>query len=475
MRPAAPIVALVLLAGCLTEPGGPAVGPPPGIESALASPRAGNVLSVVVAVRALHADSALVRFGTAQAGALDSATPAVTIAEDTALIPVLGLLPETGYALEVVAHGPGGTARSDLLHVTTGPLPPDLPSYTAGGTDPRPGYVVFSAGGYGLAIDNTGRVVWYVRLPDPATLNFQPQPTGRYYTRPTSADPANPVPWREMDPLGRVTRTLGCAQGLVPRFHDLVALSDGSYWLMCDETRTMDLTATGGVAGALVTGTVIQHVSDAGELLFEWSPFEHFEITDLDSASRAGPSVNWTHGNALAFDGDGNLVVSFRSLSEITGIDTRTGGVRWRMGGLRNEFAFDDAPPPFLRQHGVRVMPGGDLVLLDNLGHTAGSRGERYAIDLASRIARLVGSYIPSVPALASLGGTTQSLPGGHTLIAFGNGGRVEEYDAGGRMVWRIEGDAGYVFRAQRIRSLYAPGTWEPVAGSHPASAHEGR
>ena len=31
-------------------------------------------------------------------------------------------------------------------------------------------------------------------------------------------------------------------------------------------------------------------------------------------------------------------------------------------------------------------------------------------------------------------------------------------YDAAGRITWRISGNAGYVFRAQRVRSLYAPG-----------------
>ena len=193
-----------------------------------------------------------------------------------------------------------------------------------------------------------------------------------------------------------------------------------------------------------------------GQNLF--GPFEHFALTDLDSASRAGPSVNWTHGNALTLDADGDLVVSFRSLSEVTRIDSGTGAVIWRMGGLRNEFEFDDAVPPFLSQHGVRLAGEDQLLLLDNLGHAAGSRGERYAVDAARRTARLITSYVPTVPAVASLGGTTQLLPDDHTLIAFGNGGRVEEYDAAGRMVWRIEGDAGYVFRAQRIRSLYAPG-----------------
>jgi hypothetical protein len=34
----------------------------------------------------------------------------------------------------------------------------------------------------------------------------------------------------------------------------------------------------------------------------------------------------------------------------------------------------------------------------------------------------------------------------------------VQEYDAVGNVVWEIEGNAGYVFRAERIASLYRPG-----------------
>jgi hypothetical protein len=35
--------------------------------------------------------------------------------------------------------------------------------------------------------------------------------------------------WLELDPLGNLTRTFGCAGGLSTRFHDLIALPDGSY------------------------------------------------------------------------------------------------------------------------------------------------------------------------------------------------------------------------------------------------------
>ncbi|MGH7644801.1 MAG: arylsulfotransferase family protein, partial [Gemmatimonadales bacterium] len=328
----------------------------------------------------------------------------------------------------MVAYGPGGSESGDSLVFTTDTLPADLPRYTAGGPDPSP---VFAAGRYGLVIDNTGRVVWYHQFPTSPGLNFQAQPTGRYYARPATPDPTDRDLWVEIDALGNLTRTFGCAGNLQPRFHDLRAEPDGSYWVMCDDIRTMDLSGVGGVANAQVTGTVVQHVSAAGVLLFQWRPFDHFAITDLPAADRAGTSVNWTHGNALDLDSDGNLIVSFRSLSEITKIDPRTGAVVWRMGGLRNQFVFQDAPTPaFSRQHGLRVTGPGRLVLLDNLGDPAGSRAERYAYDAALRTARLVESYGPTPPVTAQLGGTTQDLPGGRTLVAFGNGGRVEEYDA---------------------------------------------
>lgn len=102
-------------------------------------------------------------------------------------------------------------------------------------------------------------------------------------------------------------------------------------------------------------------------------------------------------------------------------------------------------------------MAPGTLVLLDNIGDPTQSRLERYTIDARARTARLDQSYgTPGVTTL--IGGSVQPLPSGHTLVSFGTAGHVEEYDAAGRVVWRIIGNAGYVFRAQRIRSLYSPG-----------------
>lgn len=416
-----------------------------------------NVLSAVVTASIRGADSVVVRYGLSGSSTLDSITPG-TVAHDSVDLPVLGLLPTTAYQMQVVAYGEGPPAVGDILDLTTGTLPADLPNYQAGGPDPSPGFVVFAANNYGVVIDNTGRVVWYRLLPGGMTLNFQPQPTGKYLTHPVTAAPGDAAPWAEIDPIGAITRTLGCLNGLRSRFHDIITAADGSYWLLCDDTRVMDLTPTGGNPSAQVTGTVVQHVSAAGELLFEWNPFDHFAITDLDPASRQGPTVNWTHGNALDLDAQGNLLVSFRSLSEITKIDVTSGAVVWRMGGFRNQFTFSDPGPPFTRQHGVRVTGPGQVLLFDNLGEQVGSRAERYELDEPARTVRRTASFSSSPEVTSLLGGSTQPLAGEHTLVAYGNANRVQEYDGTGAVVWQIQGDPGYIFRAERIASLYAPG-----------------
>ncbi|MFN2315780.1 MAG: arylsulfotransferase family protein [Gemmatimonadales bacterium] len=453
-------ITLALSAAC----GGDLVtptGPPPVITASSVAANPHNVLSAVVNVSVADADSVAVRHGPAGAPR-DALTPAVLVTGGQASVPVLGLAASTSHAFEVVAYGGGHVIVGDPLALVTGPLPGNLPQFVALGPAPSPGYVAFARGEYGLVIDNAGRVVWYRHFPEGVGLNFQPQVTGRYTVRPPLWEGSTAAPWLELDALGNVIRTIGCAGGLVSRFHDVLARPDGSYWLMCDETRVINLAGSGGVDAAQVTGTVFQHVSAAGALLFEWSPFDHFELLDLPPSERSGQTVNWTHGNALDLDAEGHLLVSFRNLSEITRINTQTGQVLWRMGGTRNQFTVTGAPAPaFSRQHGVRAMPQGRLLLLDNFHDPAFSRAEWYTYNSTAKSVGLTGAFTSTPPTLAGLGGTAQALPGDRLLVTFGSGAKVEEYDASGAVVWRIE-SPGYIFRAHRFPSLYQPGAGAP-------------
>jgi hypothetical protein len=449
--------AALMTAACADDRVAPA--PVPLFGAVTIEQNANNVLAAIVSANVRFADSVAVRFRLKGAGeGADSVTPAGVVAAGPTRIAVLGLLPASQYEIRIVAYGNDRLTVSAPLELTTDALPGDLPSYTASGVNPLPGYVAMAAGMYGLVLDNTGRVVWYHRFPNGPWLNFMAQANGRYVARLVTPDQTDVESWVELDPLGNVTRLIDCEMGLQPRFHDLLTEQNGAYWILCDETRTMDLTEFGGAASARVTAQAIQHISAEGELLFHWTPFDHFDITDVEPAFRTGLNVNWTHANALDLDRDGNLLVSFRNLNEITKIDSHSGEVLWRLGGRRNGFTLGDGSELFAGQHSVRSLPSGEFLLLDNVGDSAESRVERWAVDVSAGVARTVGSYGSAPEVRTLVGGSVQALSTTRTLVSFGTEGRVEEYDSDGLVRWRIDGTPGYVFRAQRFPSLYRPG-----------------
>ena len=450
----------IILSGCSDDPTGNLGKRPATVGNAVVTANPHNVLSAIVLVAVDDGDSVAVVVQRADSLLSVDTSAAVAANQGPTVIPVLGLRPSTTYMIRPIAWAGEQVTRAEhVVQFTTGDLPADIPSYSARGSDPSRGFVIFATGPYAIAIDNSGRVVWYRRFSGSAGLAFVAQADGRYYARPTTTDPSDLEHWTELDALGNIVRTLPCDDGLVSRPHDLIVRADGSYWLMCDDTREVDLSGDGGVASAKVTGTAIQHLSRDGRVLFQWSPFDHLKVTDLDPSLRGGSNVNWTHGNALDIDAEGNIMISFRNLEEITRINSTTGSVISRLGGRKNQFSLEDSPnPPFAQQHSARFISANEIILLDNVGNPGETRAERYAVDRSTMTARLTASYGSAPGVVTAIGGSVQSLLGGRVLVSFGTAGRVQEYDDTGRVAWEIEGNPGYVFRAQRISSLYTPG-----------------
>jgi len=405
-------------------------------------------------------DSAYVRFWPGTGASME--TPRYAFEGDTVVkIPVLGLNTATTYTLEtnlVINGQPDSPA--DTSTVTTGPLPAWIPPAVAQGPNPSPGFLVLSYPDGPVVIDNSGRVVWYLFAPNGVLNSIQAHAPGVYTLAvPGVADPVYTL----YDEAGDSVGVLRCAGGRKTRFHDFLLQEAGDYWIMCDDTRTLDLSGMGGDPAAQVTATVAQHVAADGSLLFEWNSFDHFQITDLPAADRSGPNVNFTHGNSISLDSDGNLLLSFRSLSEVTKVDVTTGSVMWRFGGLANEFTIiGDPKGSFERQHGMRTAGPGRIQFLDN-GLVAPSRMVRYDVDPATMTATMVWQFSDDPLTHTFVGGGTQVLSSG-ALVSFGRAGRVVETDPSGTRTWELTGiDGIYVFRAQRIGSLYSPGKGDPT------------
>ncbi len=131
---------VMLTVACTNEPSAPSMRAPT-IEAATAEADAYNVLSVIVSARVRNADSVAVRFRLDVPSAGDNVTPAVQTLRDsaaTAVVPVLGLLPESRYIVHAIAYGAGGNLDGDAIMFTTGPLPSHLPAYSASGSAPPP-------------------------------------------------------------------------------------------------------------------------------------------------------------------------------------------------------------------------------------------------------------------------------------------------------------------------------------------------
>jgi len=441
----------ILAAGtaCSDDP----TAPPDPREYLGASVTAGpvNVLSAEVVVRAVGWDSAAVRYwSAADAG---RTTPGYAFGTDsTAYVSVLGLRPEAAYEAEVVLIG-GGTSTVDTVALQSGALPSWLPVVTPVGADTTAGFLILSLPEGPVIVDNVGRVVWYAEDPDPTLVNFQAHPNGDFTIMGLADDP---LEYRVLDELGRQTRTISCV-GYSTRQHEIRVLADGSALVLCDETTTEDLSAYGGSATAKVIWTVIQHLEPDGSLAWEWHGADHVHPTDFVGTLEGVDVLNLMHGNAIELDPDGDLLASFRSLNEILKIDAATGDILWRFGGRRNEFTFvDDPKGTFERQHGLRMVAPGVIQFLDD-SDAPPSRLVRFAIDEGAREARLLWEYIDGPEVHTLVGGNSQVYADGGGLVAFGRAGRVVEVDALGAKRWELTGiDGAYVFRAQRIPSLYA-------------------
>jgi hypothetical protein len=419
-----------------------------------------NVIAAAVVVRAAAYDSVSIEYR-AGAGPI-LRTPAVGFAGDTvARVPVLGLDTATAYTFRIVLARSGAADETvDSLSFSSGSLPAWIPAIGSIGTSGETGFLALSLPEGAVTVDNSGKVVWYHYSPNGTLNSFQAHPAGVYTLLGTG--PAE-TEFHVLNALGEETGRLACV-GRPTRFHDLLVAAGGDAWILCDETRTMNLAALGGNAAAAVTATVVQHLSATGALLWEWNAFDHFDITDLPAADRTGPAVNFTHGNGIGFDSDSNLILGFRSLSEVTKVDRNSGAVIWRFGGLRNEFTIrNDSKGVFERQHGVRVAGPGQIQMLDN-GLTAPSRFVRYLVDAATHIATMQWVFIDAPTTYTNVGGATQYHPDGHGTVSFGRAGRVIEVDQAGSRVWELTGlDGAYVFRVQRLGSLYTAGHGEPT------------
>lgn len=236
--------------------------------------------------------------------------------------------------------------------------------------------------------------------------------------------------------------------------HEFRVYPDGTALMLCYDIEIVDMTAYGGQPNAQVTGLIIQKLDADGNVIFEWSSWDHIAYEESNQPL-TNLIIDLIHGNSLDLDDDGNLLLSSRHLDEITKIDLSTGDIIWRMGGEANQFTFineTSAPKPFSYQHHFRRIGNGVYSMFDNGNNQVPERGtaKEYLIDEVNKTATLIWHYNhPQVNGkeIKSVAmGSVELLPNGNRFIDWGMRAFVNladipnftEVDSSGNIVWEF-------------------------------------
>jgi hypothetical protein len=309
-------------------------------------------------------------------------------------------------------------------------LPSDFPQYSVGvpAGPQNQGYIFLApfagfslTGNYLLIVDNTGAPIYYQQMPPGAFgLDFKKQPNGLLSYFDTSVGQ-----FKVMNSSYQVVATYASPADYTD-MHELQLLPNNHGLFLAYDTKTIDMSADGGDPAARVTGATVQELDGAGNLVFEWRSWDHFQIADT-YVPLTTPDIDYVHANALDLDWDGNYLLSSRHLSEITKIDRRTGDILWRLGGKNNQFTFTNVDissvVPFSFQHDIRRLPNGNITLFDNRNDLTPlySRAVEYQMNEDTKTITQAWEYRSSTPdTYSNAMGDAQRLANGDTMIGWG-------------------------------------------------------
>lgn len=217
------------------------------------------------------------------------------------------------------------------------------------------------------------------------------------------------------------------SKGYQTDYHDLQIQEDGTAYLLALDFRKIDMSqlVEGGLEEAIAYVNVIQQIDQNGNVIFEWSTWDNFSITDAIYQDLKILTIDYVHLNSIAIDYDGNILISSRHQSELTKINRETGELVWRLGGKNNMFEFVDSDR-FSYQHDLRPVPEkpDHYTIFDNgtnRPRNEYSRALEFRIDTENKKLYKVWEYRANPDLFSESMGNVQRLPNGNTLINWGS------------------------------------------------------
>ena len=363
---------------------------------------------------------------------------------------LLGLWADTEFRFRVVSIGEDGTEWvSDEQAVTTGSLPPEIPTMSFTGEPTWEGFIFAPIQGINYlaaALDRQGRVVWYKVL-DSDT---------HHVMRAQMLDDGSAV---------AICMAGQDSQGNKEDGYVLLVSMDGA---TVQEIATpyidhdMALKPDGTIVGIVLqdrkgynqVADSIQEISHTGEMSQVFTAWDHMDW--LSPSSLEGG--NWTHANALDYDPSEDVYyMAMKQLHTMIKVDRETGEVGWAIGGEGNMFEWAEGTEPLSMHHQFHAYEDNRLVVFENGEPSRGySKAREFELDTENMIATEVWSYVrePSVYVFAK--GDVERLSNGNTLVTWSSSGEIQEVTPEHEVVWQVNTDLGSAITfIDRVESLY--------------------
>ena len=337
--------------------------------------------------------------------------------------------------------------------VTTSSPPVPVPVVEISGQASYPfavGYTGASdTGSYAAVVYNPDGTVQDVFGFGKRVVDVQLQPTGNYTACVSEGETMSA--FLEFTPAGEVVNRYESQTTPETGVHELRLYPDGSSLLYGVIRPTLDMSSYGGWDSAEIKHCIVEYTRPDGSL-FTWSTVDGMDYDDSYNHYQGSP-VNPYHINAIDRDVDGNLLISLRHACQVVKVNSQTGEVMWRLGGKRSDFTFVDDPlNGFSRQHGIRRLANGNIILFNNGNDyiPPRSRAIEYSLDEQTMTARLVWEYQDTTFALAM--GFADRLPNGNTLICYGTAQVIREVTPEGNVIFEMRTLSGELpYRAIHI------------------------
>jgi len=377
---------------------------------------------------------------------------------------VAGLRELSSYDIDVSVLSVNGDTARGLATVETGPLgftPPPATVRHAG----NPGGVLLTAcyryvgpqpNAIFFAMDREGHVVWFHRFPIDASMppQIRQRDDGTFFLF------ADQKAW-VIDIEGNLLRHWKASNGHDTWHHDVAELPEGGLLALGEEYVDVHETEP---PYTVLADTVLEYDEDS-RVVERWRAVDTLDVTRFPGrlawTDMGGETYDWTHGNAVTLNPDGQgYLVSMRHQSHIASVDRTTTEVEWLLGE-DGDFELLEGRW-FNAQHHPTWLSDTELLVYDNRTEyhvfgsgRADSRVVIYELDESAMTARETWSW--ELPVYTPFMGGAQGLDGGEVLVTAGGrgDGKASFYlvDEAGDMRWSIDVQGAF-FRGEIVQAL---------------------